>query len=69
MHLDAILRDQGSDPEHVYWFSVQEEGEPVETSDAAVDRDHLAYWSRCIADEPGEDLTLAVAMILTHSAR
>jgi hypothetical protein len=64
MHVEAIFRDQGSDPEYLYWFSVQEVGgEPVETSDAALDRDHLAYWDRCIADGPGVDLTLAVAML------
>lgn len=64
MHLEAIFRDRDRDPEHLYWFSVQEEsGEPVETSDAPLDRDHLAYWSRCVADEPGEDLELAVALL------
>jgi hypothetical protein len=64
MHLEAIFRDPGSDPEHVYWFSIQEDGgEPVETSTAALDRDHLGYWEQCIADIPGVDLTLAVALI------
>jgi hypothetical protein len=64
MHVEAIFRDPGSDPEHLYWFSIQEEGgEPVETSEASLDRDHLAYWGRCIVDEPGVDLTLAAALI------
>lgn len=64
MHVEAIFRDHEQEPEHVYWFSIQEEGgEPVETSEEALDRAHLAYWERCISDGPGEDLTLAVAMI------
>jgi Family of unknown function (DUF6176) len=64
MHVEAIFRDQGQDPEYVYWFSIQEDGgEPVETSHASLDRDHLAYWDRCISDGPGENLTLAVTMI------
>jgi hypothetical protein len=64
MHVEAIFRDQGQDPEYVYWFSIQEEGgEPVGTSAASLDHDHLAYWDRCISDAPGDDLTLAVALV------
>ncbi|ERK60561.1 hypothetical protein HMPREF1983_00083 [Gemella bergeri ATCC 700627] len=65
MYVETIFRETLNGTEYLYWYSIQgEDGEPVETSENAIDKQHLKYWKECIDPSyPAVDLTTAVVMI------
>ncbi|AME08977.1 MULTISPECIES: DUF6176 family protein [Gemella] len=65
MYVETIFRETLNGAEYLYWYSIQgEDGEPVETSENAIDKQHLKYWKECIdPNYPAVDLTPAVVMI------
>lgn len=65
MYVETIFRETLNGTEYLYWYSIQgEDEEPVETSENAIDKQHLKYWKECIDPSyPAVDLTTAVVMI------
>jgi hypothetical protein len=49
MYIEIVFREHADDEDYLYWFSIRGEGgATVETSEHALDKDHLAFWRECI---------------------
>lgn len=49
MYFEAVFSDTSAGRSYAYWLTFQGDGgTPVESSNAELDRRHLAYWNECI---------------------
>jgi hypothetical protein len=65
--LELVFRRHDGDDDYLYWVVVRGEGADVETSQAALDVDHLAYDRRC--REPGWEVAEPQLMLAPGSVR
>lgn len=67
MGIEIVFRQRDGDDEYLYWVVVQGAGEPVETSQASIDVDHLAFDERC--RQRGWEVAEAQLLLLPDAVR
>ena len=66
MHVEVVFRERIGDEEFLSWFSIQGEGEKIETSPHEVDRLHLEYWRECIDETYGARDAVPQVVMVSH---